>query len=92
MAAEVDATPLRIPLVGNTLAAHCAITYTLCVMYGLVLGDASIHKTVFEAILPGFTWITWPSFFLGLVEIVVYGWYAGGLFALLYNSFGAFRR
>jgi protein-S-isoprenylcysteine O-methyltransferase Ste14 len=26
-------------------------------------------------LLPGFTWITWPSFFLGLFWSFVYGWY-----------------
>jgi hypothetical protein len=35
--------------------------------------------------LPGFTWLTWPSFFLGLAESIAYGWYAALLIGGLYN-------
>ena len=29
-----------------------------------------------EKLLPGFTWISWGSFLIGLVESYGYGWYA----------------
>jgi hypothetical protein len=38
-------------------------------------------------LLPGFTWLTWPSFLLGLVETFLYGIYVGLVFAPLYNFF-----
>ena len=39
--------------------------------------------------LPGFTWLSWPSFILGLVESFTYGWYVVLVFAPLYNFFAA---
>jgi hypothetical protein len=38
-------------------------------------------------LLPGFTWIGWPSFFLGLIETFGYGIYFGLVFVPLYNFF-----
>jgi 2TM family of unknown function (DUF5676) len=38
-------------------------------------------------LLPGFTWLNWSSFFLGLVESFFYGVYTGLVFAPLYNAF-----
>lgn len=38
-------------------------------------------------LLPGFTWISWPSFFLGLIETFGYGIYFGLVFVPLYNFF-----
>jgi hypothetical protein len=48
------------------------------------------HQTMNEVwlkLLPGFTWITWQSFLLGLVEVFAYGVYFGLVFAPLYNFF-----
>jgi hypothetical protein len=44
---------------------------------------------VWSPLLPGFTWLTWPSFFLGLVETFVFGWYVALVFGPLYNFFAA---
>ena len=38
-------------------------------------------------LLPGFTWLTWPSFLLGLIEAFLYGIYFGLVFVPLYNFF-----
>ena len=38
-------------------------------------------------LLPGFTWLTWQSFLLGLVESFLYGIYFGLVFVPLYNFF-----
>ena len=43
------------------------------------------HRNAWLQFLPGFTWLTWPSFFLGLVESIAYGWYVALLFGGLYN-------
>ena len=42
---------------------------------------------VWMALLPGFRWISWASFALGLVEVLVYGMFFGLVFAPLYNFF-----
>ena len=69
------------------LAAGCflAITYVFCVVYDLAFGQRMYE--VWLRLLPGFTWITWPSFFLGLVESFAYGIYVGLVFTPLYNFF-----
>jgi len=36
--------------------------------------------------LPGFRWLTFGSFVLGLVETFVIGGYAGFLFTLIHNA------
>jgi len=40
---------------------------------------------VWLKLLPGFTWLTWPSFLLGLIETFLYGIYFGLVFVPLYN-------
>ena len=40
-----------------------------------------------QALLPGFAWISWGSFFLGLVESYGYGWYVALIWVPLYNVF-----
>jgi hypothetical protein len=76
-----------IPL-GLSLSSFLVITYVLCVLYGLFISDTGMHQLL-AAMLPGFTWITWPSFFLGLVWSFVYGWYVAVVFAPLFNFFNA---
>src|SRR5450830_1124478 len=54
-----------------------------CVDYDLVF-DQRMYETWLK-LLPGFTWLTWSSFLLGLVETFLYGIYIGLVFAPLYN-------
>lgn len=70
-----------------SLGSFTAITYLLCVAYGL-LAPAGLHPSwLLESILPGFRWLTFGSFLLGLVETTVYGAYAGVLYSVLHNAF-----
>ncbi|MEE9598461.1 MAG: hypothetical protein V3V96_16940 [Acidiferrobacterales bacterium] len=51
-------------------------------------GHASVD--MFEAwrrLLPGFEWLTWKSFLLGLVESYAYGWYVALIWVPIYNVF-----
>jgi len=72
-------------VVGATMASTLAIGYILCVTYDLVLGAQMYRAWV--ALLPGFHWISWTSFGLGLVETIGYGVFFGLVFAPLYNFF-----
>jgi hypothetical protein len=77
----------RIPLIpfGISLSAFLVLSYLLCILLGIFGGwDWGLHQPWLQ-FLPGFTWLTWPSFFLGLAESVAYGWYAALLFGGLYN-------
>ena len=80
----------RIPLVvfGLSLGLFLAITYVLCVGFDLIFPGQAMYQTWLR-LLPGFTWLTWPSFALGLVESFAYGWYVALIFCPLFNFFAA---
>ena len=62
-----------------------AISFVLCVIYGLIV-PASLHMATFlEMVLPAFKWLTFGGFFLGLLESFLYGVYAGLMFVPIYN-------
>jgi hypothetical protein len=62
-------TVARIPVaaLGLSLSAFLVVSYVLCVLFDLWF-PAQAMNPVWSPLLPGFTWLTWPSFFLGLVE------------------------
>ena len=75
-----------VPL-GMGLGLFLAISYLGCiVLYLIAPGMASGHA-VLVLFLPGFKLLSWPSFFLGLVESFGYGWYIALIFGPLYNFF-----
>lgn len=80
----------RIPLVvfGLSLGLFFLITYVLCVGFDLLFPGQAMYQTWLR-LLPGFTWLTWPSFLLGLAESFVYGWYVALIFCPLFNFFAA---
>lgn len=78
--------PLSIFNLGMSLGLFLAISFILCVLFDLLFPDWAMHG-VWERLLPGFTWLTWPSFFFGLVESFGYGWYVALVFGPLYNFF-----
>lgn len=74
-------------VVAWTLATFSAVTFVVCVAYGLVAPDSYRMSGFLEGVLPGFEWLTLPGFLLGLVEAFAYGAYAGLVFSPLYNGF-----
>jgi len=72
------------------LGAWSALTYLLCVLWGVVAPDR-IHtqaaETLLETVLPGFRWLSPVGFLIGLVESFLYGAYAGLLLVPLHNLF-----
>lgn len=84
-------TPMRPPAIpviafGMSLGLFLAISYTLCVGFDLLFPGHTMYQTWLR-LLPGFSWITWPSFLLGLVESYAYGWYIALIFGPLFNFF-----
>jgi len=70
-----------------SLGVFTAISFVLCVIYGLVV-PPSLHMSAFlELVLPAFKWLTLPGFFLGLIESFLWGAYAGLVFVPTYNFF-----
>lgn len=72
-------------VLGSAAACFLVISYLLCVGYDLLFG-AQMYR-VWVELLPGFHWLSWSSFALGLIETAVYGVFFGLVFAPLYNFF-----
>lgn len=72
-------------VVGLAMGSFLVVSYVACVAY-----DLAFDQRMYEGwlkLLPGFTWLTWPSFLLGLAETFLYGIYVGLVFVPLYNFF-----
>lgn len=80
----------RLPIVvfGLSLGLFLTISYVLCVGYDLLFPGQAMYQSWLR-LLPGFTWLTWQSFALGLIESFVYGWYVALIFCPLFNFFAA---
>ncbi len=76
---------------GMSLGLFGAVTFALCVAFDLAFPDLAMYPTWLR-LLPGVTWLTWSSFFLGLAESFAYGWYVALIFGPLYNFFAARAR
>ena len=70
--------------VGHASSLFLAITFTLCVGFDLLFPEHAMFQA-WQKLLPGFVWISWKSFFLGLVESYAYGWYFALIWVPLYN-------
>lgn len=77
---------IPVAALGVSLGLFLAITYVLCVGYDLLFPAQAMYQTWLR-LLPGFTWLTWPSFFLGLIESFGYGFYIALVFGPLFNFF-----
>ena len=77
---------LNIKVVSWSLGLFAAISFVLCVIYGLIVPQSLHAYQVLEAVLPAFNWLTFSGFFLGLIESFLYGAFAGLVFVPIYNS------
>lgn len=78
---------IQVSAVGNSLSLLFAISYLLCVGFGILAPE---HMRMYEAwapLLPGFEWLTWRGFFFGLVWSYLYGWYVALIYVPLYYWF-----
>ena len=67
------------------LGLFSAVTFVVCVVYGLLVPKALHMVQLLEIVLPGFAWLSFGSFLLGLAESFLYGVYAGLVFVPIYN-------
>jgi len=77
---------ISLSAVGHATSLFFAITFLLCIGFDLLFPARRMYEA-WQALLPGFSWITWRSFFLGLVESYGYGWYLALIWVPLYNVF-----
>lgn len=82
----------RIPVIafGLSLGLFFVITFALCVGFDMLFPGQAMYQTWLR-LLPGFTWLTWQSFMLGLIESFAYGWYVALIFGPLFNFFASWR-
>lgn len=77
---------LKWKVVSSALGLWAAVSFVLCVIWGLVTPE-SLHMHQFlELVLPAFKWLTWWGFLLGLVESFLWGFYTGIVFVPIYNA------
>jgi hypothetical protein len=77
---------LNTRLVAWALGLFTAVTFIVCVIYGLMTPRSLHMQTFLEQVLPAFKWLTWWGFLLGLIESFLYGVYAGLVFCPIYNG------
>jgi len=75
---------LSLRSVGLATSAFIAISFVLCVAGDMIMPAHEMHSA-WQRLLPGFEWISWGSFFLGLVKSYAYGWYIALIWVPLYN-------
>lgn len=68
-----------------SLGLTAAFSFMLCVVWGLITPDALHMHAFLEQVLPAFKWLSLGSFFLGLVESFLWGFYGGIVFVPIYN-------
>ena len=78
-------SPLNWKVVTLSLGLHCAVSFVLCVAWGLLAPPALHASQLLEMVLPGFRWLSPASFLLGLVESFLIGVYLGLVFTAIYN-------
>ncbi len=82
---------IRIVPIAMALGSFIAISFVLCVLFDLWLPEFAMYPA-WALFLPGFTWLSWSSFFIGLAESFAYGWYIALLFIPLYNLLSSHRK
>jgi hypothetical protein len=68
-----------------SLATFLAISYLACLAFALIIPDRGLHGPWLQ-FFAGFSW-TWQGIALGFVESLAYGFFAGVVFAPIYNFF-----
>ncbi len=77
---------VRIYPVAMALGILLALSFALCVVFGLLFSGATMYQA-WLPLLPGVTWISWTSAILGLAESFAYGWYIAVIFVPTFNFF-----
>jgi hypothetical protein len=75
---------LSFSAVGHATSLFFAISFFLCVVVSLLFPSHTMAQSL-RQLLPGFEWLTWKGFFLGLIESYGYGWYVTLIWVPIYN-------
>ncbi|MCF6262130.1 MAG: DUF5676 family membrane protein [Xanthomonadales bacterium] len=72
-------------IISWSLGLTTAVSFIICVTWGLLTPQAVHMHGFLEMVLPGFKWLTWWSFPLGLIESFLWGFYIGIVYVPIYN-------
>jgi len=72
--------------VGHATSLLLAITVSVCATFDMIFPEMAMYQ-VWIKLLPGFEWLTWQSYLLGLAESYGYGWYFALVWVPLNNVF-----
>ncbi len=89
--ASASARRLSVFGLGMSLGLFLTISFVLCVGFDLMFPNYAMHGA-WEGLLPGFVWLSWGAFAIGLIETFLYGWYVALILGPLYNFFAARQR
>jgi len=79
---------LSLTAFGHATSLLFLISFVLCVGFDFIFPEHAMYQS-WQSLLPGFEWISWKSFLLGMVESYAYGWYVALIWIPLYNVFSA---
>jgi len=77
---------LALTAFGHATSIFLAFTFALCVGFDLLFPNHAMFR-VWQNLLPGFQWLSWQSFALGLAESYSFGWFIALVWVPLYNVF-----
>jgi len=70
--------------VGHATSFLLMISFILCVGFDFIFPEHAMYQA-WQKLLPGFEWISWNSFLLGVIESYAYGWYIALIWVPVYN-------
>ncbi len=71
---------------GQATSLLFAISFVVCISFDLLFPGHQMYQ-VWMPLLPGFEWLSWTSFILGLIETYAYGWFIAVIWVPIYNHF-----
>ena len=77
---------MKVVPIGMTLSIFLAISFSLCMVWGLIAPTSLHMHSAWEPLLPGFNWSI-LGYLIGLAWVVFYGWYIAVIFVPLFNFF-----
>ena len=82
-----DARTISVIALGQALSAFFIVSFTLCIIGYLLFPGVPVQHEALAIFLPGFSLLSWHTFFLGLIESLIWGWYIALVFGPIYNFF-----
>lgn len=84
---EVKSIIIRFKTLFTTFAVYTSILFTLCLLYDLIVPADYQMINFWKLLLPGFNGLTLGSYFIGIIDIIIYSVYTSFIFSKTFNYF-----